>query len=194
MKDKKLVTIIKISLLGVMAFLLMFIELPIPLFPPFLKVDISDLPALVGAFALGPVAGVMIELLKNLLHGIFRGSTAFVGEFANFVVGSIMVYTAGYMYKSKKTKKNAVISLVVATIIMSLAGGLLNMFVFLPLYEKVLGFPMPAHLNKYIVFTIIPFNIIKGTIASIITLSVYKKVSPVLHKEEITPASKEVIN
>lgn len=194
MKDKKLVTSIKISLLGVMAFLIMFIELPIPLFPAFLKLDLSDLPALIGAFAMGPVSGVVIELLKNILHGIFRGNTAFIGEFANFAVGSIMVYIAGYMYKRKKTRKSAIVSLITGTLIMSVSAGVLNMFVLLPLYEKILGFPMPANLNQYIVFTIVPFNIVKGAVVSVITLAIYKKVSPVLHKEEIDVQSKEVIN
>lgn len=194
MKDKKLVTSIKISLLGVMAFLIMFIEFPIPLFPAFLKLDLSDLPALIGAFAMGPVSGVVIELIKNILHGIFRGDSAFIGEFANFAVGSIMVYIAGYMYKRKKTRKSAIISLITGTLIMSVSAGVLNMFVLLPLYEKILGFPMPANLNQYIVFTIVPFNIVKGAVVSVITLAIYKKVSPVLHKEEIDVQSKEVIN
>lgn len=194
MKDKKLVTMIKISLLGVMAFLIMFIELPLPLFPTFLKVDFSDLPALVGAFALGPMAGVGIELVKNILHGLFRGNSAFIGEFANFAVGSILVLTAGFMYKGRKTRKSAIISLAVGTVVMSIAAGLLNMFVFLPLYEKVLGFPMPANLNKYIGVTIIPFNLIKGFIASFITFAIYKKVSPALHKEEIDTKSKEALS
>jgi riboflavin transporter FmnP len=103
MRDEKLVKLIKISLLSVMAFLLMYIELPIPIFPEFLKIDISDLPALIGAFALGPIAGVIIELFKNILHGMLAGKTA-VGELANFLVGGCLVYVAGYVYRLEKAK------------------------------------------------------------------------------------------
>ena len=111
MRSNKLNRLVKISLLGVIGFLLMFIEVAIPVFPSFLQIDISDLPALIGTFALGPGAGVAIELLKNILHGIFDGKTAFIGEFANFAVGSVLVFTAGYLYNRHKTKKTAAISL-----------------------------------------------------------------------------------
>ena len=91
MRDEKLVKLTKISLLSVMAFLLMYIELPIPIFPVFLKIDISDLPALLGAFALGPISGVLIELFKNILHGLLSGKADLIGELANFLVGSCLV-------------------------------------------------------------------------------------------------------
>lgn len=197
MKNSKLNTLIKISLLSAIAFLLMFIELPIPIFPDFLKIDISDLPALIGAFALGPVPAIIIELLKNILHGIFKGSnTAFIGEMANFIVGSIMVFTAGIIYKKNKTKKGALIGLAVGTIVMSIGAGIFNYFILLPLYEKVLGFPiaavvgMGAKLNPsitglftFIIWSIIPFNLIKGLVVSIVSAAVYKSLSPILHKD-----------
>ena len=113
MRDEKLVKLIKISLLSVMAFLLMYIELPIPIFPEFLKIDISDLPALLGAFALGPIAGVIIELFKNILHGMLAGKTAFVGELANFLVGSCLVLVSGYIYKARKSKGGAIVALLI---------------------------------------------------------------------------------
>lgn len=105
MKSSKLNKLVKISVLGTIGFLLMFIEIPIPIFPEFLKIDISDIPALVGGFALGPVAGILIEFMKNILHGIFKGSTVFVGEIANFLVGSVLVGISAYIYKRDKTKK-----------------------------------------------------------------------------------------
>ncbi len=107
MKSSKLNKLVKISVLGTIGFLLMFIEIPIPIFPEFLKIDISDIPALVGGFALGPVAGILIEFMKNILHGIFKGSTVFVGEIANFLVGSVLVGISAYIYKRDKTKKGA---------------------------------------------------------------------------------------
>lgn len=196
MRDEKLVRLIKISLLSVMAFLLMYIEIPLPIFPDFLKIDISDLPALLGAFALGPIAGVIIELFKNILHGIFAGKTAFVGELANFLVGSCLILVSGYIYKIKKSKGGAIIALLIGTIIMSVFAGLLNLFVVLPLYEKVLHYPLDAivalgtainpsikNLNSFILLSIIPFNILKGIVVSVVTLGIYKRVSPLLHKE-----------
>lgn len=196
MRNRKLNVMIKVSILGVIALLLQFIEVPIPIFPDFLKIDISDLPALIGAFALGPVHGVAIELLKNILHGIFKGGTAFIGEFANFLIGSVLVISAGTIYKRNKNKTNAILGLAVGTIAMSIAAGLLNYFVLLPLYEKVLNFPIKAvvamgnkvnhnitDLNSFIIWAILPFNIIKGILISALTVAVYKSVSPIIHRE-----------
>ncbi|MGE5628709.1 MAG: ECF transporter S component [Solirubrobacterales bacterium] len=195
MKNQKLNKMIKVSMLSVIAFLLMFLELATPFFPAFLKIDISDLPALIGAFALGPVAGIGIELLKNILHGLFVGGTAFIGEFANFLVGSVFVVTAGIFYSRNKTRKNAVIGMVLGTVFMTVAASFLNYFVLLPLYEKVLSFPVVAvvgmgaainpnikDLNSFIIWAIMPFNFIKGVIISVITLPVYKRVSTIIHK------------
>ncbi|MCB2306337.1 ECF transporter S component [Clostridium estertheticum] len=198
MRDKKLIKMIKISLLAVIAFLLMYIELPIPIFPTFLKIDISDLPALLGAFALGPIAGVIIELVKNILHGVFASSTALVGEFANFLVGSCLVLVSGYIYKIRKSKGGAIVGLLIGTIVMSIFASILNYFVILPLYESVLKFPITGiiaagskinhnitNLNSFVVWMILPFNIFKGIVLSGMTLALYKSVSPMLHKEHI---------
>ncbi|WP_234122292.1 ECF transporter S component [Clostridium hydrogenum] len=204
MKNFKLSDLIKIALLGVIAFLLMFVAVPIPIFPSFLKLDVSDLPALVGAFSLGPVAGVLIELVKNLLQ-VPRTATAGVGELANFLIGASLVFTAGAMYKHKKTRGNAVLSLITGTVIMAVVGSLLNYFVLLPLYETALHFPIKAivamghainpsinGINSFVALAIFPFNILKGVIISCITMAVYKKISPVLHKEIENNTAQEV--
>lgn len=196
MKNGKLNRLVKMSLLGVIGFLLMFIEVPIPVFPAFLKIDISDLPALIGAFALGPAAGIGIELLKNILHGIFVGGSAFIGELANFVVGSVLAFSAGYVYNKNKSKKTAALGLVVGTLAMTVVASVFNYFVLLPLYEKVLHFPINAivamgskvnsnikDLNSLIVWSIAPFNIIKGAVVSVLTMAAYKSVSSILHED-----------
>ncbi|KZL90111.1 ECF transporter S component [Clostridium magnum] len=197
MKNGKLNRLVKMSLLGVIGFLLMFIEVPIPIFPSFLKIDISDLPALIGAFALGPAAGIGIELLKNILHGIFKGAeTAFIGELANFVVGSVLVFSAGYVYNKNKSRNSAVLGLVVGTIAMTVVASVFNYFVLLPLYEKVLHFPINAivamgskvnshitDINSLIVWSIAPFNLIKGAVVSALTMAAYKSVSSILHED-----------
>ncbi|MFL0197682.1 ECF transporter S component [Clostridium sp. WILCCON 0269] len=196
MNNSKLNRLVKVSLLGVIGFLLMFMEFAIPIFPSFLKIDISDLPALIGAFALGPGAGIAIEFLKNVLHGIFDGTTGFVGELANFAVGSVLVFTAGYMYNRNKTKKTAIIGLGTATVTMSIAAALLNYFILLPLYEKLFKFPISAmvaaagklnsivtDLTTFVLFVIVPFNLLKGIALTILTLVLYKSVSPLLKQE-----------
>jgi riboflavin transporter FmnP len=196
MKKSKLNFMTKTAMLSVIGFLLMFIELPIPIFPAFLKIDISDLPAIIGCFALGPVAGIVIELVKNILHGIFVGGTAFIGEFANFAVGALMVSAAGIIYKRKKTKTNAIVGLIAGTLVMSVGASILNYFIVLPLYEAVLHYPVSAivamgtkinphitNLNTLVVLSILPFNILKGIVISAITIPVYKSISPFIQKE-----------
>ncbi len=198
MRDEKLIKLIKISLLAVMAFLLMYIEVPLPIFPEFLKIDISDLPALLGAFALGPIAGVVIELFKNILHGMLASKTAFIGELANFLVGSCLILVSGLIYKARKSKGGAIAGLLIGVVCMSIFASILNYFVILPLYEKVLGFPIAAvvgmgskinnnikDLNSFVIWMIIPFNFLKGIVISAMTLALYKRVSPILHKENI---------
>jgi riboflavin transporter FmnP len=205
MKNIKLNRMVKISLLSVMAFLLMFLEIPLPFFPEFLKIDISDLPALLGAFAMGPIAGVIIELLKNILHIVLKGtSSVFVGELANFLVGSIFVLVSGYIYKIKKTKKTAVVSLAVGVVAFSVGATILNYFVFLPLYAVAFKMPIEAFVGMgaavnsninslldFVVLSILPFNLLKGIVVSIVTIPVYKSVSAYLQSEELTVNEKK---
>ncbi len=190
---------IKITLLSAMAFLLMYLEFPLPIFPQFLKIDLSDLPALIGAFALGPVEGVIIEFLKNVLHILFKGTqTVFVGELANFLVGGILVFTSGYFYKKEKTRRNAILGLMFGTALMTVLAGILNYYILVPVYAKAFKVPIDAlvamgskvngnikSLGTYILWGVVPFNLIKGIMVSIVTLGMYKSVSPILHKEDL---------
>lgn len=188
---------VKVSVLAVMSFVLMFFEFPLVfLAPPFIKLDFSDLPALIGSFALGPMAGVIIQLLKNILNVIIDGTTTGgVGEFANFVVGGIFAYTAGAFYYKNKTFKNAVIGLVGGTIVMTIAITLANYYIMFPLYAKLMGqsiqafVDMGARLSNKIVdlktlmlFSIVPFNLLKGILQTVVTILIYKRVSPILHR------------
>ena len=142
----------------------------------FLEIELSDLPALIVAFAYGPVAGVLVELLKNLLH-CFVTSTGLVGEFANFVINGVFVATAGLIYKYHKNFKGAVISLIAATVTMAIAGIFVNLYVMLPLYmpDAPISSVMPLVLG-----TILPFNLVMGLVVSVITMLIYKKISPIL--------------
>jgi len=189
-------TMIKISVLGVLAFLIMFIEIPMWFTPPFLKIDLSDIPALVGAFALGPIAGVAIEFLKNVLHMVLKGtSTMGVGELANFIIGSVFVYTAGILYYKKRNFAAAVRGLILGTIVMTLVASVANYVFLIPFYAKLFGANLELYVSMgsqvnslvtdfktFILFGIVPFNLLKGIIVSILTIPVYKRLSKVLHK------------
>lgn len=187
----------KISVLSVIAFLIMFLEIPLWFAPPFLEVDLSEVPALIGTFALGPMAGVFIELIKNLLNIALQGTdTMAVGELANFIVGSAFVFTAGSIYYKNKTKKNAIIGIIIGTLVMTILMAFANYYILIPFYAKLFGMPldkiiaMGSAVNKYVVdlksliiYAVIPFNLIKGLIVFAITMPLYKKISPILKRE-----------
>lgn len=189
-------TMVKTAVLSVLAFLIMYFEMPLWFTPPFLKVDLSDIPALIGAFALGPVAGVVIELIKNILNLAIEGTTtAAVGELANFFVGSVFVFTAGLIYQKNRKFKNAVLGMIAATITMTLVASVLNYFFLIPFYAKLFGVSVDqyvelgAQVNRFvtdyksfILYGIIPFNFVKGVMVSLITVPLYKRVSPILHR------------
>lgn len=184
----------KIALLGAFSFVLMQFQFPLPFFPDFLKIDASDLPALIGGFALGPVSGMAIVLIKNILH-LPQTTSLYVGEFANFIVGAALVFPASYIYNKSKTKRMAIIGLAVGVVMMAIVGALMNLFVMLPLYTRLYELPMDVlvsfgtavnasitNLTTFILFAIVPFNLLKGVTVSILTILLYKRISPILHK------------
>ena len=142
----------------------------------FLEIEFSDFPAIIGALALGPVWGVMIEFIKNFLH-LSISSTGFVGELANFIVNGVFVFVIGALYKANKTKKGAVISLIVGTIVMTVIAMGTNLYIMLPLYMKTAPFMVKLNL---VLSTITPFNLVRGAVLSVITLLSYKKLRPLL--------------
>ena len=184
MKTKTLNTnrFIKLSLLSAIAVILMYIDFPvIPIFP-WLKIDLSDVPALMGAFAFGPLAGVIIELMKNLLILIIKGTgTGFVGEFANFLVGVALVWPAALVYKKNKTKKTAILGMVLGFLCIEVVGILANVYVLLPAYGMAMS---KAELMQYVTVGLIPFNGIKSILVCGITYALYKKVSVSIFKVE----------
>ncbi|HAT4364803.1 TPA: ECF transporter S component [Clostridium perfringens] len=184
MKTKTLNTnrFIKLSLLSAIAVILMYIDFPvIPIFP-WLKIDLSDVPALMGAFAFGPLAGVIIELMKNLLILIVKGTgTGFVGEFANFLVGVALVWPAAIVYKKNKTKKTAILGMVLGVLCIEVVGILANVYLLLPAYGMAMS---KAELMQYVTVGLIPFNGIKSILVCGITYALYKKVSVSIFKVE----------
>ena len=177
-----------------MAVLLMYLEFNLPFMPSFLKFDFSELPVLVGSYALGPWYGVLIELLKNLIHLPATG-TAGIGEASNFLTGSIYVFTAGSIYKKNRTRKGAIISMAIATLALGVIACPLNYFVTLPLYGTVLHFPMEAIVGmasavnpmvsskiSLIFWVFLPFNLFKGLVISFFKFWVYKPISNIIHR------------
>lgn len=179
MRNSKLQLMTKIGILSAIAFIVMFFEFPIPFFPPYLKIDLSDIPAIIGAFAFGPVAGVTVELIKNLLHFIARTDTGGVGELANFLTGGSFVLIAGLIYSRNKTKANALIALIAGVFAMALVMSFANYYILIPVYAPTM--PKPEVL-KLIYSAIFPFNLFKGVVVSAITLLIYKSLSPILHR------------
>ena len=178
---KNLNKMVKISLLTGIAFILMFIEIPFPVFP-WLKLDLSDVPALMGGFAFGPLAGVLIEFLKVLMNLLLSGTqTGGVGEFANFIIGASLVFPAAFIYWRKKSKKTAIIGMVTGVVIMSVIGILANVYILLPLYGMQMS---STDLMRYVTVGLVPFNGVKGAIASGLTYILYKKVSVAIFKVE----------
>ena len=189
----KLRNLVKVGILSAMSFILMFVQFPIPIAPPFMKVDLADVPALIGGFSMGPVYGVLIQLIKNLLN-LTKTSTGGVGEMSNFIVGALFVFVASFIYQKKKTKKTATIGLILGMLVMTLVAIFSNAFVIFPLYGKSMGIPMEAFVDmtskvnglvksyfSLMVFAIVPFNLVKGTIEIIVTKLLYKHVSDILH-------------
>ena len=186
------------AILSAMAAILMYLEIKPSLvflpFPDFLAFDFSEIPVLIGTFALGPVWGVVIELLKNLLHLPATGTMG-VGELSNFITGSIFVLTAGLIYNKIRTKKGAAISMAVATIILAATSVPVNAFINLPFYEAAMGFsletvigisaavnPLVKDKVSLLLAVFVPFNLLKGTVVGIVTFFVYKPISKIINK------------
>ena len=184
------------AMLSAVAFILMFIEFPIPmLIPAFIKMDFSDLPALLGAFALCPVYGVIISFMKNLLHVVIKGtSTALVGELCNFMLGAVFSALAGYLYKHHKSRKTAIIGAVAGAVAMGVLSVPSNYFVVYPAYVQFYHMPLEAILGMYqailpsadslikcLILFNLPFTLVKGLLDAVLCMLIYKPLSPILH-------------
>lgn len=179
------------AMLSAVAFILMYLEIPLPMImPSFVKFDFSDLPALIGAFALGPVYGIIIEFIKNLLHLVVSQSM-FIGELSNFILGASFTFTAGMIYKHKKTKKNALIGGIIGAVIMGIISIFSNYFIVYPVYVTVYFggdvniciamyqaiIPAMKSLLQCLICFNLPFTIVKGLISVGISMLVYKPLS-----------------
>lgn len=178
------------AMLSATAFILMFVEFSVPFMPPFIKMDLSELPALIGSFALGPVCGVLICLIKNVLHLLIT-TTGGVGELSNFILGVAFVLPAGLVYRYKKGRISALIGSLLGALIMGVFSVVSNYFLVYPCYynfmpeevvlaayQEILS-SMENILQCLICFNM-PFTIVKGLFSVVITFLVYKSISPIL--------------
>jgi len=187
---RKLTTL---AILSAAAYILMFMEFTPPFVPVFLKMDFSEIPVLLGAFAFGPLSAVMIELIKNLLH-LPMTATAGVGELANFLAGSLFAGTAGIIYRYMKNRKGAIIAMAAGTLAMTVFSSMFNYFFMIDFYSHLYGMPMDTiigmssavnyyvtDLKSMILWAFLPFNLVKGIAVSAFTGLIYKPLSPILH-------------
>ena len=185
------------AMLSTVACLLMFIEFPVPaLIPAFVKLDISDLPELLAAFSLGPLYGVLVTFLKNLLFVVLHGtSSAYVGELFNFIMGAVFSFSAGFLYQRNKSRKGALLGAVVGALLMTALSVPLNYFVVYPAYVVCYKLPLDAIVGMYqairpstdglleclLVFNM-PFTFFKGVLDVALCFLIYKPLSPLLHR------------
>lgn len=190
----------KISICGIfgaVGFVLMLLEFPLPfIIPSFIKLDFSEIPAIITAFAFGPTYGILVCAIKNLLH-LFVTTSNGVGELSNFILGALFVGAAGIVYKKIHTRRGALIGSLIGAAVMAIISVFTNYFIVYPAYVVIYGMPMEVIIGMYtallpiadslfkalLIFNL-PFNLLKGIFDALICFLVYKKLSPLLKKEK----------
>ena len=180
----------RIAVLTALASILFLIEIPVV---AFYKLDLSNLPVLLGAFSMGPVPGLIILLLKSLI-GMLHSSSMYVGELADFIMGAAFVLPAALIYRRHKTRNTALIGMAVGTVVMIVVAVLVNWKIMIPFYMTAYGMPMEAVVGmatkavpfvdtewKLLLCVTAPFNLLKGVVLSVLTFVLYKHLSPLLH-------------
>ena len=187
-------TMVQVAMLAAVAAVLMLWEFPLPFAPSFYELDFSEVPVLIGSFAMGPFAGACIELVKVLINLVINGTdTMFVGELANLLIGCALVVPAGLIYRGNKTRKRALLGMAAGVACMAIVGAAVNAFMLLPAYGAAFGMetsafvamgqaiiPAVDSLFKFCLLIVAPFNLVKGLAVSVITLLLYKHISRLL--------------
>ena len=180
----------RIAILGALSAILFMIEVPVI---AFYKLDVSTLPALLGAFSMGPMAGLAILLIKKVF-GLFHSTSMYVGELADFIMGAAYVLPAALIYRYKKSRKTALIGMIAGTVVMTLVAVLVNWKIMIPFYMTAYGMPMESIVAmaqsampfvdtewELLLYVTAPFNLLKGVVLSALTFLLYKRLSPLLH-------------
>ena len=205
MKENKLLTtknVVLMGMFGALAGVLMIFELPLPFIaPPFYGLDLGEVPVLVGTFALGPVAGMVMEVVKILVKLVLKPtSTGFVGEFANLIIGFGLILPAGLIYQARKTRTGAMAGMAAGTLVMTVIGVILNALVMIPFYSNFMPLdtiieagskinPLVSNVWTFAIVCVGPFNLIKGVVVSLITALIYKRISVIIHGNHGIPAA-----
>lgn len=196
MKKNSVKYIAKVGILSAVAFVVMLIEIPLWFAPGFYKLDFSEVVAMLGGFSLGPAAAVAIELIKNILHIVIRGtSTACVGEMANFVTSCLLILPSAFLYRHRKNFRSALLGMGLGTLLLAVGGALINYYIMIPFYVNAFGVSIDAivsmgtavnahvsDLRTLILWAVVPFNLCKGILTATGCLLLYKRLSPLLHK------------
>lgn len=196
---EKILNTRKVAMIGMfsaLAMILMLFEFPLPFVPPFYELDFSEIPILIGSFAFGPAAGVLMEFVKILLKLFVKGtSTAFVGDLANFAVGCSFILPASIIYTFIKKKKGAIAGCIFGTFFLTVFGTAFNAIYLIPAFSELYGLPMEnilamgskvnplmkeGSLVSFVICCVAPMNLIKGTVASVVTMLVYKPLRPII--------------
>ncbi len=187
--------IVKVAILAAVSAVLLMFNFPIAIAPSFYKIDFADVAGLIGGFAMGPLAALMIQLVKIILNIIIEGGsqTAFIGEFSNFLISSALCVTAAFLYHKDPSNKGAIKALLISAVFMTIAAAVLNYYLIIPAYVKFMNFPLEAIVgmgtkifpiiqNKFtlVCFCTIPFNLIKATLTGVLTFLLYKRIWPLL--------------
>lgn len=186
------------AIFACMAGVLMLIEIPLFFAPGFYKLDLSEMPILICTFYLGPVAGIAAELVKVLVKLLLKGTTtAFVGDFANFLVGCSFILPASVIYHAKPGRRTALVGMAVGTLVLTVFGSFFNAIYLLPKFAQLYGLPLETIISMgtdvngaitdtatLVLFAVVPFNLLKGVVVSALTFVLYKRISPILHKND----------
>lgn len=190
---------IVIAMLSAVAIVIYYLDFPVPLMPPFIKLDLSNVVSLFAGFTMGPLAGVLVALIKNLIHLVIKGmgTTMGIGDIFDFVTSAVFAFTAGLLYKREHTKKGAVIACVIGTVVFTLVSLPLNYFIVYPIYAKAFG-GMEAIMGAYqainpnvnglfgaLCLFNVPFTLVKGILCSLVVILIYKPLITVLRKSHL---------
>ncbi|HET7628719.1 MAG TPA: ECF transporter S component [Bacillales bacterium] len=186
-KENRLYRLVALAMLAAVSYVLMLLNFPLPAFPPYLKMDFSDIPALIGALLFGPAAGIIIEAVKNLLHYVTQPGPAGVpiGELANFVAGLLLILPVALLARRiGSSKKRVIAGILAGVVLMAVVMSILNYFVLLPAYMWFLHFPHMTSdaMVKLVTVAILPFNLIKGALTGVVFLVLYPKLKPLIQR------------
>lgn len=196
MRSNKLLFFTQTAFFGVIATAVKLFSFPIFFVPGFYKLDFCESIVLIGGFMLGPSAGIMIELMKTILFFLFKGTSSFlVGEIAGFIIGCSFILPSCIIYKKNRTLEGAVHGMILGIISLVMISSIFNYFVFLPIYSNFFGIPSQKIINafhvinpnihnlfSFILFAVIPFNLLKGSLSCFVSIALYKKMSRFIEK------------